>query len=274
MVLIFLSCLLAGCGVNTEVREADTENMEQSQLEPSSEAQLESSSEGLSDVVITEATEGTSLAESKKMTLQMMRDIAAHGNPAMVNAYRELLEQERFDWDGDQFYSNLSSMKFSLVGVEDEDASVYLLLQNNASYNAGGFEHILVYQDGEVKTLWGYGKNCIYLLGYTTREDDDSYTYVYAYGGFDDSTYSYLLRLSDGQVYPTALYHSYPDWTKYLIGESVPKSDYIEEYYWMEQEVDQEEFHTNYEGLKLEQMINIEWINNTDENRQYIFGDQ
>lgn len=61
----------------------------------------------------------------------------------------------------------------------------------------------------------------------------------------------------------------YPDMSSIELDTREP--DYIEQYYWMEQEIGQVEYQTNYDELNLQRMIDIEWIDNTERNRECVF---
>lgn len=196
--------------------------------------------------------------------LQQLQTVSKYPVTLATSAYKDLLEQETFVWDEHGSAYNTADIRFSLIGSENEDNTIYLLLQNEYSYAAAGTQHLLAYQEGEVKTLWGYGQNCIYIRGFAKDKETGEKFYFIASGGRQDVSYFYVFQLDGANLDLIAEQNSFPD-------RSSDEENYIITYYWQGKEVEEVEYLERYDELLDEEMIEITWLDNTKENRELIF---
>lgn len=190
---------------------------------------------------------------------------AYQDNPAVV-AYRDVLEQETFDWDGHSYYPP-SDMQFFLVSSGDEEDTVYLLLRYPGATAVFGTQHVLIYQDGEIKTLWGYGQNCIYIKGFARDKETGEDFYLITSGGRQDVSEFHVFRLEKENIDLVGEYRSIQ---RVFLGGLI----YEASYYWEEEEISSQMFINHYNDLLDDELMEVIWIDNTEENRNLVFGER
>lgn len=193
-------------------------------------------------------------------------DYSAYQDNPAVAAYRDLLEQETFDWDGHSHYPP-SDMQFFLVSSGDEEDTVYLLLRYPGATAAFGTQHVLIYQDGEIKTIWGYGQNCIYIQGFARERETGENFYLITSGGRQNGHDFCVYRLEKENLDLLAAYH---------VVERLFLDSVIDEtsYYWEEEQVSMQIFINHYNDLLDDELMEVIWIDNTEENRNLVFGER
>lgn len=211
-------------------------------------------------------SEGT-IQENETVTIEEEKSASVLQYPVTpaTSAYRNLLEQETFDWGEHEWFYNTSDFQFSLINSENEANTTYLLLQNKNSTAAAGTQHLLIYHAGEMKTLWGYDQNCIYIQGFAKDKETKEQFYFIASGGRQDASYFYVFQLDEDNLNLIAEENIFPD-------RSLEEGNYECFYYWQGNEVEKTEYLDRYDELLDEEIIGITWRDNTEENRNFIFG--
>lgn len=183
-----------------------------------------------------------------------------------TSAYKNLLEQETFEWDEYGALYHTSDFQFALINSDNEADTTYLLLQNKESYAAAGTQHLLVYRDGEIKTLWGYGQNCIYIQGFTKDKETEEHFYLITYGGRQDATNFCVYHLEEDHLDLLAEYNSLE---RIFLDGSLSEAFY----YWEDEEVSMQIFINCYNDLLDGEMTKVTWLDNTEGNRRLVFGE-
>lgn len=197
--------------------------------------------------------------------IQQLQTVSKYPVTPATTAYRNLLEQDAFEWDEHGSLYDTSGFQFALINSDNEADTIYLLLQNKESYAAAGTQHLLVYRDGEIKTLWGYDQNCIYIKGFTKDKETGEQFYFIASGGRQDGTNFYVYQLEEDNLDLLAEYSSLE---RSFLDGSISESFY----YWKEEEVSMQMFINYYNDLLGEELMEVTWIDNTEENRNLVFG--
>ena len=187
-----------------------------------------------------------------------------------ISAYRDLLEQDTCEWSSWNY--DPSDFQFALIHSGNETDTTYLLLQNLRASGAEGFHHLLVYQEGEIKTLWGDGQNCIYIRGFAKDKETGGRFYLIASGGRQGITNYYVYQLNQDKIDLSAekieierLDTTDPDGKTYITEHY---------FYWRGEEVEEAEYLAMYNELLDGEIMEFSWLDNTEENRDLIFGNE
>lgn len=193
-------------------------------------------------------------------------------NDSSIAAYRELLEQGDYVWNERTGLSyDISELQFSLLDSGEDKDTVYLLLQSEIAYNRPFAEEghrILMYRDGEVETIWGDDEESGHIIGFIRDRITGENLYIIVVKMSLDSliTDSYLIyKLDDNQLNQIAQVDTY---SRSVMGRTMRQ--YF--FYWQGEEMELANFNYEYYQIFDEETSDINWIDNTEENRNIVFG--
>lgn len=175
---------------------------------------------------------------------------------AALDAYEELLTKPYYAWVDDEMLYGTEDMKFSVIDISGKKGVPALMLENEYSALAFGTHKLLMYKDGALVELWpiGNNSNCIYA---------DSYSETGIFkcsGGRQSACYAYWFELQDDlslKIICEMRYNMETNVTTYL---------------WDGKEVSEDEYNANYEkSVDEDKLKDIEWFENTEENRGEVF---
>jgi len=175
---------------------------------------------------------------------------------AALDAYEELLTKPYYAWADDELLYATENMRFTVIDISGEKRVPALMLENKYSALAYGTNKLLIYKDEKVVELWPDRDN-----GNGIYADTYSATGIFeCSGGRQSECYTYCFRLQD-------------DYSLKLMGEiRYNMETKAVMHLWNGKEVSEEEYNSNHEKLvKDTELKNIEWLENTEENREKVF---
>lgn len=173
-----------------------------------------------------------------------------------LEAYEKLLEEPFYSWaDTDMMYST-EDMRFTVIDINGKTGVPALVLENEHAAMVDGSNKLLIYKDGKVVELWPLNGNssCIYANSY-------SETGIFeCSGGRQGAGYGYCFKMQE-------------DNSLKLMGEDHYNMETdVRTYFWGGKEVPEDKYNSLYEKfVKDAKLKDIEWLENTEENREKVF---